>query len=173
MKKRGKNKRGQFFIIFAVILGIIILSTANVFNIIIRTGKENTQKNFDLLCENYKYEIFKISEYSITNTDKEKSEYTLIKEFTEQFVQNSDYFKLIYVYGNQTNISVYNLLGEDIIITFTATSITIPKGEFQNFGGVFSEVTIEKFNKHYDISKDKRFWFVALIEKDGEEYICE
>ena len=70
MKQQKRGKKAQFFIIGAVILGIIILSITTTWNIIIKGTEETAKKQFDLWCENYEYETFKISEHAIKTNNK-------------------------------------------------------------------------------------------------------
>lgn len=173
-------KRGQFFIIGAVILGIIILSITTTWNVIIKGTEETAQKQFDLWCQNYEYEIFKISEHAIETNTKD-NEANLILDFTNNFidyVKNSDpNFGIIYIYGDNNNIIIFNSTNHEISsnpgVTWTPEN-GYCLGEIT--GAIINiEIGIgdTNINKEYEITEDKGFWFVALTEKDGEQYVCE
>lgn len=173
------NKKAQFFIIGAVILGIIILSLATTWNVIINSREETAQKQFDLWCQNYEYEIFKISEHAI-KTNNKNNEADLILDFTTNFidyVKNSDpNFGIVYIYGDNSNIIIFNSTNHEINspgVTWTPEN-GYCLGEIT---GTITNIEIEigdtNINKEYKISEDKGFWFVALTEKDGEQYVCE
>ena len=173
------KKRAQFFIIFAVIFGIIILSLATLYNTIIKTGREETaQKTFNLMCENYNYEIFKTSEYAISSDNKD-NEPELIKNFTIDFLDNSKNndpnFQLIYVYGNNNKINILHSMGDSITIDPEPTSWESVNGYlYGKITGVIDSITISgKINKQYIVVSNERFWFVVLTEKENEVYICE
>ncbi len=159
-----QEKRGQFFIIFAVILGIIILGLATVFNTAIRTGREGiTEKKFNTMCQNYKEETYRVSQYAINTTNK-SNESGLIKDFTIKYLnyakKTDPAFGLVYIYGNVSKVIIFNST------TTQAETILNPPNPYP--------VQIsEKINKEYELSNDERFWFVAITEKDGEEYVCE
>lgn len=177
-----KEKRGQFFIVFAVILGIIILGLATVFNVVIKTGREETmKKKFNTMCENYREEIFRVSQYVI-NTSNKSGEPGLIKNFTINFLKyakkNDPDFQLIYVYGNTTYVNILNATRYEItVITVEGYSSweSIDGYAFMEITDSIDSIEIlgEKINKTYKLSEDERFWFVALTEKEGEEYVCE
>lgn len=160
--KQKRGKKGQFFIIFAVIIGLLILGLATIFNVTIKTGKENTGKKFEILCENYKEEIYRISQYAINNSNKNQ-EKDLILDFTKNFTSYAEKsdpnFQLIYVYGNI-----------DKIIKFNST--TNQDEEILNPSNPYT-VQIKNIIKEYELLNDNKFWFIMLTKKDGEEYVCE
>ena len=174
-----QQKRGQFFIIGAVILGIIILSTTTTWNVIIKGTEETAQKQFDLWCQNYEYEIFKISEHAIKTNNKDY-EADLILDFTTNFidyVKNSDpNFGIIYIYGYNSKIIIFNSTNHEInspgVIWTPRNGYCL--GEITNPPtNIEIEIGDTNINKEYAITEDKGFWFVALTEKDGEQYVCE
>lgn len=186
------KKQAQFFIIGSVILGIIILSVATIWNYSLIGKEDATYKKFKALCENYKYEIFEISKYAVYSENK-NNESGLILDFTIKFLNYSKSepnFKLLYVYGNSTNITIFNATNSSLLVEFldgginkhtfngpwsdvNSYSITNLTGSNSNITQI--KITIEntKINKQYEIAKDERFYFMALEEKDGETYVCE
>lgn len=174
MNKRSKDKKAQFFIIGAVILGIIILSMAGVWNVVFKGKEDVSQKKFQALCENYKHEVFEISKYVVTSGNK-SHEGNAIFEFTNEFLEytkNSEpNFSLIYVYGNNSNVTVYSYepLTTSPGITWQSVNgylIGYASGDWMN-------ISNEKINKSYKLYEDERFYFIGLEEKEGEFYICE
>jgi maltose-binding protein MalE len=79
------NKRGQFFLIMAVIIGALLLGATSLYN------KSQTSDvvadKFNVLCENYYYEVQQLNKEFIV----EKGQATILsfsqetEEFTEEF----------------------------------------------------------------------------------------
>jgi len=157
------KKRGQVFIIFAVILGILILSIVTVFNTAVRTGREGiTEKKFNTICQNYKEETYRISQYAV-NISNKNEEANLIFDFTKKFViyakKTDPNFQLIYVYGNDAKVFIYNSTGENKIIESPTNPL---------------KIRISKnIIKEYTLTNNEKFWFVCLTEKEGEAYVYE
>jgi len=165
------NKRGQFFIIGGVILGIIILSIASVWNASLRQ-QDVGEKRFQSICQNYRHEVFQVSKYAV-ETGNKSGEPELIKNFTLQFLDytkiSEPNFRLLYVYGNNNAVFVGNYIGESISVN----SENVQNSEVKEINGVDKVNITGKINKLYNISEDEGFYFIALEEKDGERYVCE
>jgi len=162
-----KGKKAQFFLVFAIIIGVLMLSIISLTNRADVTNK-NAKEFFDVKCENYRNEIFKISEYAIATGNK-SGEYGLIYDFTTNFFKemNKTYnFEMIFLYGNETNVTVANYfnegitIGENTILPGTATS------------GFLNQVTINTL-KTYSFNKDTDFYFYMKASKGKEVYVCE
>jgi len=170
MDKRGRNKKAQFFIVGAVILGIILLSSAAIWNASL--NKDFSRKNFQELCQNYRQEIQQVARYAVAEGEGEKD---AIEDFTSDFLaytsKTSPGFGLLYVYGNKDSSTVYNYLGFPI----KANGDIIQNGNSQTFSYDKIEITDtnNKINKQYELVQDNKFYFIALEEKEGERYVCE
>jgi len=107
MERKLSDKRGQFFIIFAVLLGILILATASVVNLV---KSSDNIKSFQAKCDNYKNEVFEISKYAVNN-DKNK-EFDLINDFSTGFIDymNDTYnISMCFLYGKITDSHIVNI----------------------------------------------------------------
>lgn len=91
------NKSGQFFIIFAVLFGFLLLGITTFYNYV-HIPDFNSQR-FYQACDNYDYEINKISEMSAKGELGSTSELDAIKTFTSNFVD--------YQRANDNNISLW------------------------------------------------------------------
>ena len=159
-----KNRRGQFFLIFAVIIGIAILVAATQFN---KTSKDDTNKKiFDIRCQNYKNEVFKISEHVLENGADKTNEFTFIKQFSDAFYdymnKSYDSFDMFIAYGNETKPGIVKYL--DGI-----------KGEFEEIFLSENSYTFTgaDMTKTYNFNKDDSFYIYMKAKKGGEVYICE
>ncbi len=189
------KKRGQFFIIGAVILGILILGLATTFNITLKKD-EISQEKFNAMCQNYEKEVFEISKYTI-NTQNKSNEPELIKNFTIKFLNYSrtvdPNFRLLYVYGNNKNVTIFNYINHTLNIDITNGTENYPIEQLQscdvhdiyindislcinsiaNDSIKWINITNGKINKKYSIADDECFYFIARTTKEGEEYFCE
>lgn len=157
-------------------------------NITLKDEEDISQKKFQLLCENYKHEAFEISKYAVASGNK-SNESVLILDFTIKFLQyakNSEpSFLLLYVYGNSSNITIFNATNGNLIVEFFNGTKNIYNGDWNSIDDYsfailtstsdIKNITInnEKINKTYEIVKDERFYFIALEEKEDERYVCE
>lgn len=179
--KRGK--KGQFFIIGAVILGIIILGIAGVWNASLKPV-DLGESRFQSICQNYRHEVSQVSKYAV-ETENKSGESELIKNFTMQFLNytktSEPNFKLLYVYGNSSYVAILNSTNEEIRIFDGNGNRRCNSWSKENGYAycVISEsvskinISSEKINKLYEINQDERFYFIALEEKGGERYVCE
>jgi hypothetical protein len=154
MKRGIKSKKAQFFVIFAVILGILILAAASVLNF---AKSEKNIDNFQVKCENYKNEVFEISKYA-ANGSKDK-EFSLIKDFSTDFI---DYM------NNRYNISMYFLYGNSI----KSIQVIIPGDEIPK-SGQSVDINYDKFKRNYLLNTDNSFHFLMIAKKNNEVYVCE
>lgn len=173
------GKKAQFFIIGAVILGIIILSIAVVWNATIKDKENVARKRFRALCDNYKHEVFEISKYAVASNNKSNEE-EYLKDFTLKFLQDTQVsepnFSLLYIYGNADRVVFFNATN----MAWAVHGASFSWNHFPNYSygtetGTTTWVNISstKINKSYLIVNDDRFYFLALEEKDGEQFVCE
>jgi hypothetical protein len=172
MMKKEMNKRGQFFVIFAVLLGVIILIGATQIN---KINSKNSFDSFNLKCENYKNEIFEISKYAaINNKDQE---FSFLDQFSKNFFNyaNQSYkTEMFYLYGNESSFIISNLFEEDLNAKNEDQVISvITSGSSGIFSGSAINITLNKINKEYSFNKDNNFYFLIKVEKDGDVYVCE
>lgn len=138
-----KNK-GQFFIIFAVLFGFLLLGVTTFYNYVYKPDF-NSQR-FYQACDNYDYEIQRISEMSskgeITN------EIGAIQEFTQTFVE--------YERANSNNISLWakysSLDGSETLIN-----------QFTQGESLSKDINL---NNH-------DFYYIIQLKKGEEVFNCE
>jgi hypothetical protein len=179
MKKEAQkmlNKRAQFFVIFAVIIGVLMLAAVSRVN---RVNKnEDSAMFFYLACENYKNEIFKISEYAI-NTSNKSGEFELIFNFTETFIYNlnkSYALEMFYLYGNLSNVTIVNRMNNLITIRKIGGNTEIPSGTgttgLTPDQGIIN-INYGTFLKSYNFDDYDKFYFYMKAKKEKDVYVCE
>ncbi len=149
-----RNKKAQFFVIFAVILGILILAASSIINF---AKSAKNIDSFNAKCENYKNEIFEISKYAANNQEEE---FSLIRDFSVSFI---DYMNDSY------NISMYFLHGNNL----TSTQVNIPLGTIDTYHKPSVTINYNKFTREYILSRGNSFHFLMIARKNNEVYVCE
>lgn len=173
------NKRGQFYLVAAIIIIIAIAGIASVKTYVSVTPRP---RNIESMGSELKEEGFRIVDYGISNN---KDINLLLDNFTDNyapyFLKKIKNANVIFLYGNKTNLSSAKY--EDV--STGKVSATIGLGSsgwnmdttFVNRTRVTSvgeSITVNIFNKDYtfDTNKDNQmFYFVIVQEKEGEVYI--
>jgi len=152
-----KNKRAQFFVIFAVIIGVLLIGAASLVN---QARSNDGIDSFNSKCENYKNEIYRISQAA--SNGKQDQEFEFIKDFSVGFIDylNDSYDASMYfLYGNSTAVLKVVIPGEETLIS------PFPPENF--------EVGYDKFIRTYNLKEDNSFHFLMVASKDKEVYVCE
>ena len=138
------NKRGQFYIIFAVLVIVIITGLVTTANYAMKVKKP--VKFYDL-SEDFETETTKIIDYGIFSGESQGDIDFLIDAFSAEYleyVQKKDpNLELIYIFGNENNITIDNYYyeGDQIKVkSQTGEEKPLEPG---------SEVTTSKITIHY------------------------
>ena len=170
--EKRMNKRGQFFIIFAVIIGLFVMGITTLYNSLSKT--EFNAQNFYDACDNYNYEIHRISEEASKNPGF--NEETAIKLFTLNFTkyhrEKGNNISLIYLYSNDNSIKVLNDFEEEIKINdgYFDDSDDLQNlnvnGPFSIFVGD-SQIKTDIYLNNHD------FYYLIQLKKGDEIFSCE
>ncbi len=172
------NKRGQFYIVAAIIIVVVIAGIASVKTYAIVKPKP---RSIESMGSELKEESFRIVEYGIY---KKENMTSLLNNFTsnysEYFLKKTNNANVIFVYGNKSDLysAKYDTANTGRI---TATIGTQGAGwsmdtSFTNrtkLNVLGDSVTVTIFNKDYsfDIKNNEMFYFVIVEEKEGEVYV--
>ena len=195
------GKRGQFFIIAAVIISSVVFGLSSVKNYV-QLRQEN--KGFYDLSDEVKQESAQVMDYGVYNSEDVPSK---IHEFTEELSKNiadqDPDVEFVFVYGNNENVTIENYgkeeapfnVGEGSGILGGAreeeeTSIKVNLGKsftkqetqtpYQNKtlwwrimlpGSNFVKVKINTEEYHFDLKKDQQFFMVIRKDAEEEEYV--
>jgi len=176
-----KSKRGQFYIIAAIIIVAIISSIATTVTYTVTRSAPNGIKE---LSSEVKQEIPRIERFANYNkSSMDKLIYNFTQgDFAKYFFSKIDDASMVIVYinfSNNTNVVYYNkkngittinqnfnsqnpqTYSEDIILT----NISIPnQGEYTN-------VTILNQSFLFKLNNTQKFYFMIMQNKSGEEYV--
>lgn len=91
-----RNKRAQFFLAMAVLIGVLLIGATSMFN---SSKTTSNQDNFNVICNNYYYEAQELNKECMMQRDCIFK--TKLEEFTETFVKGKG-IEIIYRYGDST-----------------------------------------------------------------------
>jgi hypothetical protein len=170
------NNRGQFFIIFAVLIGLLVLGITTMYNSFSKI--DFNPQNFYDICKNYEFEIHKISE--LNSTGDIRNEENSIKYFTLNFTKyyrDKNYnISLIYVYSYNNAVNVLNLFDQTIKVN---NEYDVLGGcDIDNIRGCYQEISyspdltlnissIQKSLNSHD------FYYLMQLKKGDETFNCE
>ena len=172
------NKRGQFYIVAAIIIVLAVAGIASVKTYAIVKPKP---RSIESMGSELKEESFQMVEYGIHKGENITS---LLNNFTsnysEYFLKKTNKANVIFVYGNKSDLysAKYDKVNTGRI---TATIGTQGTGwsmdtSFTNrtrLNVAGNSVTVTIFNKDYsfDLRDNEMFYFVIVEEKEGEVYV--
>ncbi len=174
------NKRGQFYIIAAIIIVVAVAGIASVNTYVSVTPKP---RSIESMGTELREEGFRIIDYGIYNKENITR---LLNDFTDNyasyFLKKTGNANAIFVYGNTTDLfsAKFDNIGTGRI-SATIGSHGTNWDMYTNFvnrtkitpSNAGDKVTVTIFNKDYDfdIRNNEMFYFVIVQEKEGEVYI--
>jgi hypothetical protein len=181
------NKRGQFYIIAAI---IILLAVAGIIGVKTYTSTTPKPRTIQNMGDELKKESFRIVDYGIYNG---KNTNELLDKFTENyssyFLQKTNNANVIFVYGNNTDLYAVKYdsastgsvsadiggggaAGWNTYTNFVnKTQIIIGSLPTGTSGNKKVNVTIFKKEYDFDLKNNQMFYFVIVQEKEGEVYV--
>ena len=180
--KRGLNKRGQFYLIAAMVIVVIIIGYAAVSNY---TKRKADVKIYNLAKE-LNIESGKVLEYGVYNEKNLQQMIDLTTHFTTLYttysgdnsdilfvIGNEGYFD-VYRYGDLTTgtISVSTGVGSSVLQIRQRAKEEIGSNSIQQIG---NKITVTDRTKTYEfeLKKGENFYFVISQQIGEETYIVE
>jgi len=174
------EKKGQFYLIAAIIIVMIIVSLSTITNYI--TVSKKPEKFYDLSKE-LSEESSRVVEYGVYN---EEDTAELIANFTRDYfvgyaAEKTDSTELVFIYGREGDISATVYKKESsggISITYGSSTITVPAGKkfiISSFGsGSGTEIEVELLGKDYNfnLNQGENFFFVIAKGSGEEKYVA-
>jgi hypothetical protein len=175
-----RNKKGQFFIIAAIIIVLIIAGIASIKTYAIVSPEPRAIQD---LGSELQEETSRIVDYGIYNKDTENLNEILDNftdtEFAPYFLQKTSETGIVFVYGNQTSLEAveYKEQSTGVLSATIGTGVTnwAPVTTFARRVNVSTSepIKVNILNKtfNFDLQNNEMFYFVIIQEKDGETYI--
>jgi len=147
------NKRGQYYLVAAIIfIGIIFILIS-----VVNQSKKETNTRIYELSKEMKIESSKVMEYSV-NTGNTANMEDFTKEYSEYAGQG---INIYFITGNRAAQEVYNYTN--------GLKNTIPS----SMNGNTLETTIEGMDHSFEFEKGENFYFIITQNEGDEKYILE
>jgi len=170
------NDRGQIFIIAAFItIGIVIgLTTVTNYAIV-----GDSKKQFFDLSDEIEFETKQVIDYGLyKNHDTAQLVANFLSDYADYISKN----KVIFIYGNSTNISALSFQqqsvgGIDLNIGGGAPTNISFNEQSQSQAQVTSDtggkvnVTIDSIAYNFDLREGQNFFFILIDENKGERFV--
>ena len=173
-----KNKRGQFYIVAAIIIVLVLTSLTTIKTY--ANIKSNPQI-IENIGSNLKVETPKIIDYGVYNGNDTNSLMGNFssKDFAAYFLTKTDYANAVFVYGNKDGLHRVNYTkGESGTIELGGTIIQLKNSKvevgeitLENKGKDSVEVEILKKKHKFKLKDNQIFYFIITKEENGENYI--
>jgi len=171
-----KNKKGQFYLIAAIIIIAIIIGFAAVKNY---TQRREVIKLYNLGQE-LGIESENVLDYGTYNGLNEDEIEELLTSFVEGYASYSSEGKNLYfIFGNwkKINVIAYQDLATEIYIGIGEELTLIEPGEEYEFTATEGEsihdvsVIIENLTYDFELQYGENFYFIISQEIEGEQYV--
>lgn len=174
MVKRG-DKTGQFYLISAIILVTLIIGIVTISNY----SRRESNLQLHALKEEIQIESAHVMDYGLYNQLSEAEFYTLLLDFTEDYINYQGKDKdLYFIFGDQSNITVTGYQETEKQVSVSSGSsyaiITDEAGEFT--GGIdpttdILTLSIDDTPYEFKLNKGGNFYFVLSQKINKGEYI--
>jgi len=160
------NRKAQFFIIFAVILGLLLLGTATLFNTI---KTKDYSSEFFRTCNNYKHEVF-----MITQNANAEHELEHIKTLTNFFVNEKD-LEIFFIYGTREETIIFNKFKEKISFKRDGITEEISPDSERTYSNLNIDLIefLSPITRPFEITENRNVFMVVRRNQSGKEvYYC-
>lgn len=166
------NKRGQFYIIAAILIVMVLFGMASISTYAVIKPEPRTIYD---LSKDLDRESYKVIEYGIYNKENliDLAESFSGEDVAKYFLKKTDNANIVFVYGDKNDL---NLLSYDDAIT---GSVKVGNSEWPvhnqyskkreaDRGGGFVKVKILDKDYFFEIRDNEMFYFI-IVKKRGEE----
>lgn len=168
--KKEAGKRGQFYLIAAIVVAVVIIGVAVVSNYV----KKESGINLSDLKEEIKTESSYVMDYALVNELGQSAFDNLLINFTETY---TDYFKRekshYFIFGDEDEITVSGYQKEGRTVYLNDALVTSSGGDFtKSIDPETQNITLKIDDNSYSfpISEGKNFYFVISQSIGNEEH---
>ena len=170
------DKRGQFYIVAAVVIVMAIVGLTSVTSYAITQSKPRSMEN---LGSDLNEEGYRVVEHGIHENDVDILDRFAGDHFAPYFLQKSGNSSIVFIYGDKTNLKAVSYKEQN------AGSVTATLGGgivWNNVVGLTGEVEINVVGDEvivnivdkdfiFDLQENEMFYFVMVQERDGELHV--
>ena len=171
-----RNKRGQFFLVAAIIIVVAIIGFATTVNSVRVT---NEKEAFSDLADEIRDETKEVLNYGIYNSEDINS---LVKGFLENYTNYISQEEVLFIYGNRDNIDglIFREQGGEVGIDVGTIpgviEIQYTTGDEANVtqspDGKMVFVDIEGIVYEFNLKEGQNFFVLLRQEENGERYVA-
>ena len=171
------NKKGQFYLIVAIVLATVMVGLTTILNY---SRTEPNLKIYDLK-EEIQLESRNVFDYGLNQRYTSEVQFNaLLINFTHDYINYHKDKDLYFVFGNKNNITISGRKKTDKLVSISAGSSqkTITNRAEEFTGSIDPEETAEKITLNIDdlqynflLNNGKNFYFVVSQKTGGGEYI--
>lgn len=151
-----RGKKGQFFLVMAVIIIVVAAGFITLTNF----SKRTKGVKLSYIGDELRIESEKVLDYISLNGDRNEKMENFTKEFSNY---TSDDIKIYFIEGKKESIKAYSYQEGETINMNNNLTITEDKIEINIGDGIY------EFNK----TKGENFYFVMISEKGYEKYVVQ
>src|SRR3989344_4359979 len=168
------SKRGQFYLVTAVVLAAVIIGISAISNY----SKKEKSPGLEELKEEIRIESEKTLDYGVNNGFNSTQIYWLMQNFTNYYVnyEGRNGKDIYFIFGNANNITVSGYQEEDKTISVSSGSsqatITQTKGSFTGGidpAGTNVAISIDGDAYSFNLSAAENFYFIIAQNTGGGE----
>ena len=173
--KRGGSKKGQFYLIAAIILAAIIIGIVTVSNY---SKKERPVRLYDLK-EELQIESANVLDYGTYNESGQAQLYKLLNDFAQVYIDSESGNKdLYFIFGNQNNVTVkgYQESAHSVSLDAGGSPLIITTSSGTFVGGLDPvgkdiNILIDENSYDFELKSGENFYFIISQEIEGEKYV--
>ena len=175
MKKRSqffqkKNRRGQFYLISAIILAAIIISLVAISNY----SKKDESADLENLKNEIQIESAKVIDYGIDKGLTQPAMNQLVQDFTQQYINSQARDKNLYfIFGKDNNVTLKGYQNEAHAVSLDSTPITSASGAFLGTldpAGSNVNLRVDENSYIFTLKNGENFYFLVSRENRGGSY---
>lgn len=175
MIKRGMGKKGEFYLIAAIIIAIAVIGIISVVNF----STTQNEVNLDEFKEEIQIESSYILDYANYNSLTGKETNEILEDFTEDYINSKSFGKNMYfIFGDKSNFTLkaYQSSSESVVIETSGVPETLgvtPNEIYTNYFSTSDNVTliIENYEKNFEIREGESFYFIISSKNNGEKHV--
>lgn len=184
MQKRGKNlrfllvrpsvaKRGQFYLVAAIIITTIVISLVVVNNY----SEKQEYTDLNSLRDEIQIEGENVLDYSINNGETDSAIKTRMEDFSQKYIDLESRDKdLYFIFGTQSSIEVKGYQKNVHSISLNGNIIETDAGAVSgsvNPGGSSVNLKIDSDSHFFTLGNGQSFYFVLSKDVDGGVYLVK
>tara|TARA_Y100000310_G_C20076263_1_gene531706 strand:+ start:10 stop:543 length:534 start_codon:yes stop_codon:yes gene_type:complete len=175
------NKRGQVFLMAAVLIAGVILGVSNI-ELSITVGDPN--EAFYDLSEEVGFEIKKVLDYGTFNDEDVRGLLADDKEFILEYEEYIEKEQLALIVGNESNMVIYwfekdssgtvglSSGGDSANFVIAITDVMARNATVSKSGDKVI-VEINDIEYEFELRDGQNFFFVMIKHKDGEKFVAK